>query len=174
MTECFGNALLTRHPIVDVHRIDLSMERREAARGAGGDDRRRRHAVARARDTSRPAHSRTPISSAADPGLSRFGSRHVSRRARRFQRLAAGTVGRARARSPPRAAAASRDVSGILADRRPGSHLGSPDECASAGLCPRDSDRPARVGSLSRRGGDRRRLKSFSRARTSNALRRTT
>ena len=32
-TECFGNALLTRHPIVDVHRIDLSMERREP-RGA--------------------------------------------------------------------------------------------------------------------------------------------
>jgi endonuclease/exonuclease/phosphatase family metal-dependent hydrolase len=33
MTECFGNALLTRHPIVEVHRIDLSMERREP-RGA--------------------------------------------------------------------------------------------------------------------------------------------
>ena len=32
-TECFGNALLTRHPIVEVHRIDLSMESREA-RGA--------------------------------------------------------------------------------------------------------------------------------------------
>lgn len=31
--ECFGNALFTRHPIVDVHRIDLSMERREP-RGA--------------------------------------------------------------------------------------------------------------------------------------------
>ena len=31
--ECFGNALLTRHPLVDVHRIDLSMERREP-RGA--------------------------------------------------------------------------------------------------------------------------------------------
>ena len=30
---CFGNALLTRHPIVEVHRIDLSMERREP-RGA--------------------------------------------------------------------------------------------------------------------------------------------
>jgi len=33
MTECFGNALLTRHRIVDVHRIDLSMQRREP-RGA--------------------------------------------------------------------------------------------------------------------------------------------
>jgi endonuclease/exonuclease/phosphatase family metal-dependent hydrolase len=33
MTECFGNALLTRHRIVEVHRIDLSMERREP-RGA--------------------------------------------------------------------------------------------------------------------------------------------
>lgn len=33
VTECFGNALLTRHPIVEIHRIDLSMERREA-RGA--------------------------------------------------------------------------------------------------------------------------------------------
>jgi endonuclease/exonuclease/phosphatase family metal-dependent hydrolase len=33
MTECFGNALLTRHPIVEVQRIDLSMERREP-RGA--------------------------------------------------------------------------------------------------------------------------------------------
>ena len=33
VTECFGNALLTRHPIVEVHRIDLSMERREP-RGA--------------------------------------------------------------------------------------------------------------------------------------------
>ena len=32
-TECFGNALLTRHPIVEVHRLDLSMERREP-RGA--------------------------------------------------------------------------------------------------------------------------------------------
>ena len=33
VTECFGNALLTRHPILEVHRIDLSMERREP-RGA--------------------------------------------------------------------------------------------------------------------------------------------
>lgn len=33
VTECFGNALLTRHPIVEVHRLDLSMERREP-RGA--------------------------------------------------------------------------------------------------------------------------------------------
>jgi endonuclease/exonuclease/phosphatase family metal-dependent hydrolase len=33
VTHCFGNALLTRHPIVDVRRIDLSMERREP-RGA--------------------------------------------------------------------------------------------------------------------------------------------
>jgi endonuclease/exonuclease/phosphatase family metal-dependent hydrolase len=33
LTECFGNALLTRHPIIEVHRIDLSMERREP-RGA--------------------------------------------------------------------------------------------------------------------------------------------
>jgi endonuclease/exonuclease/phosphatase family metal-dependent hydrolase len=33
VTECFGNALLTRHPIIEVHRIDLSIERREA-RGA--------------------------------------------------------------------------------------------------------------------------------------------
>jgi len=31
--ECFGNAVLTRHPITEVHRIDLSMERREP-RGA--------------------------------------------------------------------------------------------------------------------------------------------
>ena len=31
--QCFGNALFTRHPIVDVHRLDLSMERREP-RGA--------------------------------------------------------------------------------------------------------------------------------------------
>ena len=31
--ECFGNALFTRHPILDVHRIDLSMEKREP-RGA--------------------------------------------------------------------------------------------------------------------------------------------
>jgi endonuclease/exonuclease/phosphatase family metal-dependent hydrolase len=31
--QWFGNALLTRHPIVDVHRIDLSMARREP-RGA--------------------------------------------------------------------------------------------------------------------------------------------
>ena len=31
--ECFGNALLTRHRIVDVHRFDLSMEKREP-RGA--------------------------------------------------------------------------------------------------------------------------------------------
>lgn len=33
VTQCFGNALFTRHPILDVHRIDLSMERREP-RGA--------------------------------------------------------------------------------------------------------------------------------------------
>jgi endonuclease/exonuclease/phosphatase family metal-dependent hydrolase len=33
VSQCFGNALLTRHPIVDVHRINLSMERREP-RGA--------------------------------------------------------------------------------------------------------------------------------------------
>jgi len=32
-TNCFGNVLLTRHPILDVHRIDLSMVRREP-RGA--------------------------------------------------------------------------------------------------------------------------------------------
>jgi endonuclease/exonuclease/phosphatase family metal-dependent hydrolase len=32
-TECFGNALLTRHPIGEVHRINLSMQRREP-RGA--------------------------------------------------------------------------------------------------------------------------------------------
>jgi endonuclease/exonuclease/phosphatase family metal-dependent hydrolase len=32
-THCFGNALLARHPIVEVHRLDLSMERREP-RGA--------------------------------------------------------------------------------------------------------------------------------------------
>jgi endonuclease/exonuclease/phosphatase family metal-dependent hydrolase len=31
--RCFGNALLSRHPIVEVHRLDLSMDRREA-RGA--------------------------------------------------------------------------------------------------------------------------------------------
>jgi endonuclease/exonuclease/phosphatase family metal-dependent hydrolase len=31
--QCFGNALLTRHPILEVHRLDLSMERREP-RGA--------------------------------------------------------------------------------------------------------------------------------------------
>jgi endonuclease/exonuclease/phosphatase family metal-dependent hydrolase len=33
VTHCFGNALLTRHPLLDVHRLDLSVERREA-RGA--------------------------------------------------------------------------------------------------------------------------------------------
>ena len=33
VTHCFGNAVLTRHPIVDVHRIDLSTERYEP-RGA--------------------------------------------------------------------------------------------------------------------------------------------
>lgn len=33
VTQCFGNALFTQHPIVDVHRIDLSMERWEP-RGA--------------------------------------------------------------------------------------------------------------------------------------------
>jgi endonuclease/exonuclease/phosphatase family metal-dependent hydrolase len=32
-TKCFGNALLTRHPLLEVHRIDLSMDRREP-RGA--------------------------------------------------------------------------------------------------------------------------------------------
>jgi endonuclease/exonuclease/phosphatase family metal-dependent hydrolase len=31
--QCFGNVLLTRHPVLDVHRLDLSIERREA-RGA--------------------------------------------------------------------------------------------------------------------------------------------
>jgi endonuclease/exonuclease/phosphatase family metal-dependent hydrolase len=33
VTECFGNALLTRYPLVDLYRIDLSMARREP-RGA--------------------------------------------------------------------------------------------------------------------------------------------
>jgi endonuclease/exonuclease/phosphatase family metal-dependent hydrolase len=33
MTECFGNALLTRQPLLDVHRIDLSLGNREP-RGA--------------------------------------------------------------------------------------------------------------------------------------------
>jgi endonuclease/exonuclease/phosphatase family metal-dependent hydrolase len=33
VTECFGNALLTRHPLIEVHRIDLSRGRREP-RGA--------------------------------------------------------------------------------------------------------------------------------------------
>jgi endonuclease/exonuclease/phosphatase family metal-dependent hydrolase len=33
VTHCFGNALLTRHPILDVQRIDLSIRRREP-RGA--------------------------------------------------------------------------------------------------------------------------------------------
>jgi endonuclease/exonuclease/phosphatase family metal-dependent hydrolase len=33
VTHCFGNALFTRHPLAGVHRIDLSIERREA-RGA--------------------------------------------------------------------------------------------------------------------------------------------
>ena len=33
VTQCFGNALFTRHPIVEVHRLDLSMEKREP-RGA--------------------------------------------------------------------------------------------------------------------------------------------
>jgi endonuclease/exonuclease/phosphatase family metal-dependent hydrolase len=33
VTECFGNALLTRHRILEVHRFDLSTERREP-RGA--------------------------------------------------------------------------------------------------------------------------------------------
>jgi endonuclease/exonuclease/phosphatase family metal-dependent hydrolase len=33
MTECFGNALLSRHRIVETHRIDLSVDRREP-RGA--------------------------------------------------------------------------------------------------------------------------------------------
>lgn len=28
-TQCFGNAILTRHPFVEVHRIDLSITRRE-------------------------------------------------------------------------------------------------------------------------------------------------
>jgi endonuclease/exonuclease/phosphatase family metal-dependent hydrolase len=32
-TRCFGNALLTRHPILDVHRLDLSLDGREP-RGA--------------------------------------------------------------------------------------------------------------------------------------------
>jgi endonuclease/exonuclease/phosphatase family metal-dependent hydrolase len=33
VTQCFGNALLSRHPVVEVHRIDLSVGRREP-RGA--------------------------------------------------------------------------------------------------------------------------------------------
>jgi endonuclease/exonuclease/phosphatase family metal-dependent hydrolase len=32
-TRCFGNALLTRHPIVEVHRLDLSMDGREPRGG---------------------------------------------------------------------------------------------------------------------------------------------
>ena len=33
VTQCFGNALLTRHRLIEVHRLDLSMRRREP-RGA--------------------------------------------------------------------------------------------------------------------------------------------
>ena len=33
ITQCFGNALLTRHRLIEVHRIDLSIQRREP-RGA--------------------------------------------------------------------------------------------------------------------------------------------
>jgi endonuclease/exonuclease/phosphatase family metal-dependent hydrolase len=33
VTQCFGNALLTRHPVIEVHRIDLSVARHEP-RGA--------------------------------------------------------------------------------------------------------------------------------------------
>ena len=33
VTHCFGNALFTRHRIVDVHRLDLSVERREPRAG---------------------------------------------------------------------------------------------------------------------------------------------
>jgi endonuclease/exonuclease/phosphatase family metal-dependent hydrolase len=73
VTQCFGNALFTRHPIVEVHRIDLSMEKREP-RGAlaatvdvGGTH------VHVTRRPSRPARARATIPGPADPELSRLG-----------------------------------------------------------------------------------------------------
>ena len=73
--------------------------------------------------------------------LSRLGAEHAVRRARRLQRLAAGPLGRARARSPPRPAAATGVVPGVPADRGARPHLGAP-ACAPSSQSSRTRRRP--------------------------------
>ena len=107
------------------------------------------------------SRTRAAVPGAADPRLSRVGAQYAARRPRRLQRLAARPLGRARARSPSRAAAASRLVSCAMANRATGSDLDSPDRGVAADPYSRDADSPTRLGSSSRSSGHRDRLISL-------------
>ncbi len=81
-TRCFGNALLARHPIVDVHRIDLSVDRREPRGALATTIDCRRHAGASPGGASRAARGRAAISGTAASVVSRFRSALAGGRAR--------------------------------------------------------------------------------------------
>jgi phosphatidylserine/phosphatidylglycerophosphate/cardiolipin synthase-like enzyme len=81
-THCFGNVILTRHRLREVHRVDLSVLNREPRGRSCGDDRRGRHRDPRARGAPRPQAERAPFSGPADRELSGVGARHVRGRAR--------------------------------------------------------------------------------------------
>ena len=158
-TECFGNALLTRHPIVEVHRIDLSMERREP-RGAlaatidvGGSA---------AASCSRPilacvstnvdfkcGRSWTISIQFATTPVVVFGDFNDWLPGRSAAHVLDRRLGR-----PPRPATFPVAWPLVALDRI----WVQPRARASTHLCPCHSDRPTCVGSLSRRGRDRRRL----------------
>ena len=155
VTQCFGNALFTRHPIVDVHRIDLSMERREP-----------RGALAATVDVNgTPVHVL-----AAHLGLRvherRFQVRQILAYldsvkntlfvgTRRLQRLAARPFGRPRPRSPSRPAAAASIVPGGAAGPAAGPGVGPSVRRPASSLYAFDANGPAGVGSLSSDSGHR-------------------
>ena len=97
VTQCFGNALLrgTRLSTCIVSTCPSNAASRAARWRRRSKSRGRRCTCSRPIWASRTG---TAISGAADPRLSRLGARYAARRARRFQRLAAGPLGRARAR----------------------------------------------------------------------------
>ena len=158
--ECFGNALFTRHPIVDVHRIDLSMERREP-RGA---------LAATIEIGGTLVHVL-----AAHLGLRLRERRFQVRQILEYLDSVRNTLfvvlgdfndwlpGRSvvhvldsRLGKQPRPAS----FPAYLAGRAVGSDLGSPDTRATTRLHPRDANRATRVGSPARRRGHRRNVSS--------------
>ena len=158
VTQCFGNALLTRHPIVDVHRIDLSVERREQ-RGAlaatvevGGVQvhvlaahlglrvRERRFQVRQILDY---------LESVRDTLLVVLGDFNDWLPGRSVVHVLDRRLGR-----PPRPASFPVQWPIVAV----GSDLDSSDRGVAADLYSRHADGPARLGSPSRGGGHRARL----------------